>query len=103
MRVFDRIRQDIGQYLADAHVIPVKPGGKRRIHLRLQPDILVLCPLRRHIHQIMDQAADIILCRHNLHLAGLNLGKVQDIIDQRQQGLAGGTDIHGVFPDVRLP
>ena len=61
-----------------------------------------LGPLANHIHQIVQQGADRILYRDYLHLAGFNLGKVQNIIDQPQKRRPGSTDILRVFTGVFL-
>ncbi len=103
MCVLNRIGKDICQHLTDTHVIPIQAGRNIMVHLHLQPDVFVLYPLGCHICQIMDQTADIVFHRHNLHFPGINLGKIQDIIDQRQQRLTCRIDIHSILFDMRFP
>ncbi len=102
MSIFHRIGKNIRQYLTDTHIIPIQPGRNFMAGLHLQPDALLPCPLRSHACQIVNQAADVIFHRHYLHFPGLNLGKVQYIIDQQQQILAGRINIHGIFLYILL-
>ncbi len=102
MRVFDRIGQYVGQYLPYAHIVAVQSRWDLRVDCHFQADILVRRPLCSHVHQVVYHAAQIIRDRHDLHLTGLDLGEVKDIIDQRQQRLPCRVDIHGVLLDLLL-
>ncbi len=100
MCVFDRIGQNIGQNLTQAYIISVQTGRNCMVNLYRKAKIFIRRPLCRHIHQIMNETAEIIQNRHNLHFTGFNLGKVQNIVNQRQQRLPRRIDIHRIFPDI---
>ena len=73
VRIFDRIGQNVGQYLPNAHIIAIQPGRNPGIDLHLKRNIFIFCPLQSHIRQVMYHTADVILYRHNLHLTRLDL------------------------------
>ncbi len=85
-RIFHRIVEEVDQNLLNAYFIAAEHARDRRVYhkLKLQP-LLRPCLIRDF---------------HNLHLSRFNLGKVQDVIDQRQKHLAGSLDISCVFRHI---
>ena len=60
-----------------------------------QPLLLGLYP--NHIDDFGKKLPRLVRDIYNLHLAGLYLGKVQDVVDQGEEHLAGALDVPGVF------
>ena len=83
-----RIAQQIDQHLADTHFIRHKPGIR---HLDLLHEIYLLGRRLRH-DQFPDRTEhlmDIEIDRFQLHLAALDLGHIQNVIDQAEQIIRG--------------
>ena len=82
MGILYSICKDVRQNLPDAYVIPIQSARKLMIHLHFQFDLFIFRPLRSHIRQIMNHAADVIFHRDNLHFPRVNLRKIKDVINQ---------------------
>ena len=50
-----------------------------------------------------DKVGDVERLEEQLHLAGLDLGEVEDVVDERQQVLAGRVDLLQVGDELVLP
>ncbi len=72
------------------------------VNLYRKAKVFVRCPLRRHIHQIMNETAEIIQNRNNFHFPRLNLREIQNIINQRQQCLPRRADVHRILLNIRF-
>ena len=61
-------------------------GKGSKFYFELEQKIVdhtpIVCPLRSHVGQIINEAAHIVLYGYNLHFAGIYLRKIQDIINQ---------------------
>ena len=98
-RVFDRIGQDIGNDLADPGLIPEKLGGNVLVNLNLKGKTFALQPSLCHNHKAMEHGLRLIFRRNDLHLAGVNLGKIQNIVDDAKQGVRRHLDVLCIFQD----
>ena len=102
-RVFDGVAGDIDQDLLDPQVVchylvmmycVVRIGDRNGLVLRLQ---------RRNILDTPENISEIAGCQAELHFSAFDLGDIKNIVDQREQKMAGGTDlIQRVRYDLRL-
>ena len=100
--IFHRVVQNIDHNLAYAGRIAIKACRQHRIDLHLKGQPLILGPDLHHVGDITEHGAQIVLHRHNIHAAGLHLGKVENIIDERKQCLARPLNILRVFTDIEI-
>ncbi len=96
-RIFNCIVQQVYQDLLDAHLVAKQHTGDGGVHMEpeFQPLLLGLYP--NHIDDFGKKLPRLVRDIYNLHLAGLYLGKVQDVVDQGEEHLAGALDVPGVF------
>ena len=90
---FDCVLHQIGQHLAQANPIAHQPVGHPGLHMdqEFQTFFLrLLCHQRGGAIQHIVQPEWHAL---QAHLAGLNLGEIQNIVDDRQQGIARRIDL----------
>ena len=95
--VFDSVVEDVHYHLPQAHFVPNQGIGNVLVdmHREFQPFLAGL--VADHIVDIVEDGAQAVAYRHNLHLAGFDFGKIQNVIDDGKQGFAGALDIKGVF------
>ena len=55
----------------------------------------------KQLQQIFHGAAQVKIERLQVQLAGLDFGKVQNIVDERQKGVAGATNGLGILALLR--
>ena len=89
---FDRVVDQIQQHLAQPAGIAQHPLRHRWLHQAHQFELLLPGFFGNDIQRFVECGAQIELDRLQFHLASLDLGKIQQIVDQRQQGFAGCTD-----------
>ena len=102
LRILHRIVQDIDDDLAHPRRIAINPPRQALLRMQLESQPLLLRLDLHHIHDIRQHIPQIIFRRHDIHLAGLDLGKVQHIIDERQQRLARAIDILRILAHIRV-
>ena len=73
-----------------------RPSSKRVIDERHQLEILRMRSRGEQLEDVFDGAPQIEIERFDLQFAGLHLRKVENVIDDGQQGLAGTLDGLGV-------
>ena len=66
------------------------------IYVDIQLKILFPCSYIRHVIDVIEKRRKLVFHRNDLHLAGLDLGEVKDIIDKCQKSLTGPLDIPGI-------
>ena len=91
--VFNGIADDIDQHLFDPQLVGIHAAVYDAVVPVGNNQSFVLC---LKDGDILDAAENILKITGgpvNLHLAALDLGNVQDIVDQRQQVVAGGADL----------
>ena len=47
-----------------------------------------------------DQIKDIVFSRTYLHFSGFDLGKIENVVDERKQSISGFCDVAGIFQDM---
>ena len=62
--------------------------------------VLLFRPAADHIDQILHEYGELILYRQDLHPALLDLGKIQDVVDQRQQRISGCLNVRCIGEDL---
>jgi hypothetical protein len=96
LRELDGVAHQVHQDLADAHL--VADHGPRHLG-RSQPadrQTLVAGPRRQQLDHALGCVGDLERRRPELDLAGLDLGEVEHLIDQRQQCIGRGRDGAGI-------
>ncbi len=92
-RVFDGVVQQIDQDLLDAHLIPVQLGGDALLHVDMEVQSLFPGPHPDHVHDVGQHVSRVVVDGDDIHFSALDLGHIQNIVDQGQQHLAGVLDV----------
>ena len=95
--ILDRVVQQVDQDLLDAHLVPAEHTGNGGVHVELELQALLLGLDPDHVDDLGEQGPRLVGDVDDLHLAGLDLGDVQNVVDQREEHLAGALDVPGVF------
>ena len=95
--VLDRVAQQVDEDLLDAHLVPAEHAGDGGVHVELELQALLLGLDPYHVDDLREEGPGLIGDVDALHLSGLDLGDVQDVVDEGQQQLAGPLDIPGVL------
>ena len=85
-RIADEVQQDLAQTVAVAD--ESRRQGGRDMGRKLEP--LGLRARRHQFRNRLDELDHVEGLLDQFQLAGFDLGEVEDVVDQRQQGLAGG-------------
>ena len=91
------VSEQICQNLTNSQRIPEKPARQLLRRLAHEPQPLLLCAGLEHLGDLGEQGREIERNGLKLQLAGLDLGKVEDVVDQGQQGIAAVPNDAGVF------
>ena len=92
MGKFDGIPRQVDQDLLQTHAIAKQLTGHIRFHADHQIEIF-FCRIDRHdASQAIQDVIQIELGRGDLHATRLNLGKIEDIVEDQQQGTTGPAD-----------
>ena len=88
----DRVAHQVEQHLAQAARVADDPARHIRRGVEDQLQAFFLCAQRDQVGQAVQNVIQVEVNRLDLQLAGFNLGKIEDIVDDLQQRLAGGGD-----------
>ena len=91
--IFHGVCQKVYQNLLDPDLISIELCRKRRIHIHMEFKTLLLCPDPDHSDNIRKHGVKIVGRVFDLHLSGLQLAHIQNIVDDVQKQAAGGLDI----------
>ena len=80
--IFHSVCQNIRNYLTNPHLIPIKLIWNMLVDIQNKLQTFFLRPWLYHQKNIIKQPAQLIFFRHKLHLSRLDLGNIQNIIDQ---------------------
>ena len=83
--VLDSIVQQIYQHLPDSDGIALQLIRQVSVYIDDEGELFFLCLHIDHGGYFVQQASQTIVARHDIHLAGLDLGEVKDIIYQRKE------------------
>ena len=81
-RILDGVRQDVHRDLLHAHFVAMKHGRELRIGLEDEREVLVPCADFRHVHEVVEERPEAVLDGYELHLAGLDLREIEDVVDE---------------------
>ena len=88
----DRVAQQVQQDLLQAHAVAQHLPGRGGVHVDGQLQALAAGPIGHHVRHTLQALRGQELDGIELHLAGFDLGEVQDVVDQLQQLAAGIKD-----------
>ena len=94
----DRIAQEIGEHLAQASGVSTHPGGKARIQDIGQLQPFTVGTFGQQFQHVLHHHAQIEVGVLEGQFVGFDFGKIQNIVDNRQQRLPRPADHLGVFP-----
>jgi len=94
LRELEGIAHEIEDDLAQPRRIAADRGGHVRRHVIGQLEALLMGARRQRAHGLVQGVAQVEVDRLDVELAGLDLGEVQDVIDQCLQRVRG--DLHRV-------
>jgi hypothetical protein len=89
-REFDGIGQQVQQHLVQLRRVGKQPAAPSR---SFQPDLLLVGQGLDHRHRLVDDLVDLDNFETELHLTRLDLGEVEDVVDQPKQVLPAGVDL----------
>ena len=102
----DRIAQQVGQHLAQAGRVAAYPLGQIRRQIRDTFDALAHGLTGVEFENVFHQFAQLEALFFQLQLAGLDLGKIEDIVDDLEQGfgaaMSRGCEPVGTHIETRI-
>src|SRR5581483_6954695 len=100
-READRIGDQIGQYLADPLGIR-NERARSRIDLLTQGNALLGQPVLQPVDSGRHHAGNVYLAEFQFHDARVDRGEIENVVDERQQGVARRHDITDIFALARI-
>ena len=88
----DRIAGEIGENLAQPHAVRAHEARRRGAEGRGDLDAFALGARREQLNHAFDKLAQIDGLVDEIKMAGLDLGKIEDFVDQRDQRAARTAD-----------
>ena len=82
---FEGVTTEVQQDLADAQGVPHQHGGEGVVMSHQEPDALEFRLGAYGVGQVLAQGVEAELDRLDLHLAGLHLGEIQDVVEDAQE------------------
>ena len=98
-RILHGISQQIGDYLPYPHIVSHKHGGQRRVYIHAEVKPVSFGSRRNGVYKIVDYGRGLVFDRNYLHLAVLDLRKIEYAVYKREQSPARALNIVGVFSD----
>ena len=98
---FDGVTDEVDEDLPDAGGVTEKRGGNVGADEGNEIDFVPLRGEGEKVHHLVDAGVEgkgLFLQRE---LAGLNLGEVEDLVDETEQGISALADGFDIFPAVR--
>ncbi len=97
---FDGVVEDVDENLLDPPLVAVVAAGEGAVALVLHDEPSFGGGHVHHAHHLAHHCFQVVIRIHQLHLARLYLGQVQNVIDDGQQVLGGGLYVLGVGVDL---
>ena len=85
----DGVAQQIGQHLPQTHIVTMHQRGRVGVPAQVQSQILLVAATAQQLDELVHQRPQIEIDRMQVQPAGFNLRKIQDVVQDHQQGLAG--------------
>ena len=98
--VFDCVVQKVREDLFYAHLIAEQFVRQRSVHVNDKLEPLVARLVEGDIAQVVKHRAKLVRRFHEIHLAFLDLGKIQDVVYQREQVVPCILDVACIQQDV---
>ena len=98
----ERVADEVGHDLPHTAGIGEDRLRNRPLAVEAQPQAFVLGPHREDLHHLPDDRVRRARDALHLHAPGLDLGQVEDVVDQVEQVLAAGVDRVQVLHHLRL-
>ena len=100
LRVLDGIAEDVRQNLPDPHLVAAQTVRERFVHVHDERKPLVLRLEKEHIAQIVEDGTELVDCLLQFDAPRLDLGKIENVVDDGQQVMAGVLHVLRVDADV---
>ena len=84
----DGVREQVEQHLAQPARVSRKVGGHILLHEGEEVQVFAMGRVGNQVHGFLDQGSDIEVDGFEHQLAGVDLGEIEDIVDDREQRLA---------------
>ena len=97
LRVFDGVGKDVDVDLVEPQLVRVEVFLFHPVDMEAELDVLFLDHRLRYVHQVLDRFHDGKRHGAQVQLSAFHLGNVQNVVDQRQQVVAGKPDLPEVF------
>jgi len=98
IREFDGIADQIDEHLAQAGGIAVELSRQRLFDVELQGEVFLPGFARKHHHDVVHHFLQVEVFLDHFELAGGSLGKIQNVVEDSQQGTGGTRDHAQVVP-----
>ena len=92
LRELDGIGDEVHQDLTQLSRIAAQGGQQIVVHQRHEFQSLALRILGQQFNRAFDRGSQVEVDRFERQFAGFNLGQVEDVVDEREQGIAAGAD-----------
>ena len=79
---------------------PIRLSGIVSSTLTAKAKPFLLRLVADHIDDVVQKRAELIRRLDDFHLAGLDLGEIQDVVDKGEQRFAGALDVPRVFANL---
>jgi len=95
----DRVAEDVDEDLTEALLVHAHPPGQLAVGFVAELDAFVARLQTEHVSELIDELRQADFLRFDAQLAGLDLGDVEQAIEQRDHVLAAAPDdLHGLTP-----
>ena len=102
LRILHGVGQDVNEDLVDAQLVRVQVFMLKVADPEVEVDVLFLHHRLGNVHQVLRAFHNGEGHRTQVQFAALHLGDVQDVVDQRQQVVAGQVDLPQAFLHCHL-
>ena len=92
----DRVGDEVGEHLLEAEAVADDLQPRAALDERAQLEPLAAGVLGQQLDGVVDRVGEVELGVLELDLAGLDLRQVEDVVDDRQQGVGRGAHHRGV-------
>ena len=99
LRVLYGVVDEVHYDLADVVFIPVKVLGKRLVNINGKLKPLVVNNLIVALLNVLQHVPQVIIGVVEFHFAGLDFADVKDVVDYREEVIAGPPDVHRGLAD----
>ena len=77
----------------------MKDRGDLSVYINIEGKALILCLILHHVHKIVQHGYKAVIHIDDIHSAGFDLGKVQNVIDDPEKRISRRPDVLGIAQD----